>query len=94
MEKAMTANRKDMAAEGVQVPSALGEAIGSHVLHALGRPEDFRGVKVHFLWEGHYRVNVLVGRDATSYRVANSFFLVVDDGGNVLASTPKVERRY
>jgi hypothetical protein len=46
------------------------------------------------LWEDHYRVNVLVGPDAASARVANSYFLVVDGDGAIVTSTPRLTRLY
>jgi len=72
----------------------LGGVIGKQVMHALGRPFDLHRVDVRTLWDGHYRVNVLVGSDAASARVAHSYFLVADDAGNILASTPSVIRQY
>ncbi len=68
--------------------------IGKRVLLTLGQPDDLHRLQVHHLWGDHYRVNVLVGPDAASARVAHSFFLVADDDGNVLASTPKITRQY
>jgi hypothetical protein len=69
-------------------------AIGRHVLHGLGQPDALLRVDVRHLWEDHYRVNVVVGRDAASARIAHSYFLVADGAGNVLAATPKLTRRY
>jgi hypothetical protein len=69
-------------------------AIGRHVVVALGQPDDFLQVQVRGLWGGHYRVNVLVGANAASARVAHSFFLTADGGGNVLTSTPALARLY
>jgi hypothetical protein len=71
----------------------LHTAIGKHVLHALGQPGDLRAVQVRQLWEDHYRVNVLVG-GAASAKVAHSYFLVTDNDGNIIASTPKITRQY
>jgi hypothetical protein len=38
-------------------------------------------------------VNILVGLDAASVKVAHSYFLVADSDGNILASTPKITRQ-
>jgi hypothetical protein len=51
-------------------------------------------VQVRQLWEDHYRVNILVGVDAASAKVAHSYFLVADGNGNILASTPQLKKRY
>ena len=72
----------------------LQAVIGKHVLHTLGQPADLREVQVRPLWKDHYRVNVLVGVDATSVRVAHSFFVVTDGNGNVLAATPALTKQY
>jgi hypothetical protein len=71
-----------------------GARIGEQVIRALGRPDGLRRVEVRPLWEGHYRVNVLVGADAASARVAHSYFVVADGGGALVASTPQIERLY
>jgi hypothetical protein len=72
----------------------LNAVIGEQVMHTLGEPADLRGVQVRPLWDGHYRVNVLVGLDAASARVAHSYFLVADSDGNIVASTPEITGRY
>jgi len=68
--------------------------LGNHVLHALGQPDDLYRVQVRELWEDHYRVNVLVGVDAAAVKIAHSYFLVADDDGKIIASTPKITRQY
>jgi hypothetical protein len=68
--------------------------IGNRVLDSLGRPADLYRVQVRHLWGDSYRVNVLVGVDATAARVAHSYFLSVDGDGNVAASAPTIKRRY
>jgi hypothetical protein len=69
-------------------------AIGRHVLRGLGQPGALLRVDVRHLWADHFRVNVVVGPDAASACIAHSYFLVADGDGNVLASTPKLTRRY
>src|SRR5438445_9827134 len=68
--------------------------IGRQVIHTLGQPQDFHKVQVRPLWEDHYRVNVLVGVDASATKVAHSYFLDADGAGNILGSTPKLVRQY
>jgi hypothetical protein len=68
--------------------------IGKHVMRTLGLPGDLYAVQVRDLWENRYRVNVFVGVDAASAKVAHSYFLVADSDGNILASTPKIMRQY
>jgi hypothetical protein len=43
---------------------------------------------------GRYRVNVFVGADAASARVAHSFFVEADGNGKILSSSPAVARLY
>ena len=68
--------------------------IRGQVIRTLGTPGDLFDVQVRQLWDENYRVNVLVGGDATSTRVAHSYFLVVDVAGKILACTPEITRRY
>jgi hypothetical protein len=68
--------------------------IGLRVILALGEPSNLFRVQVRELWDRRYRVNVYVGPDAASARVANSYFLETDVDGNVVASTPKIKRLY
>jgi len=69
-------------------------AIGNHVLRVLGQPGALHAVQVRRLWGEHYRVNILVGRDATSIKVAHSYFLVADSEGRILTSTPGITKEY
>jgi len=72
----------------------LSGVIGDRILQALGRPVDLYRVDVRQLWEDHYRANVVVGADVVSSRIAQSYFLVTDAGGNILTSTPSITRQY
>jgi hypothetical protein len=72
----------------------LKAAVGKRVMDTLGQPGDLHKVQVRWLWEDHYRLNVFVGPDAASAKVANSYFLVTDDEGNIIASTPPIRREY
>ena len=69
-------------------------AIGKNVLHILGQPTNLYRLQVQQLWESRYRVNVLLGVDAATVKVAHSYFLVADGDGNILASTPQITRHY
>jgi hypothetical protein len=80
--------------EEKQERRALHSLLGKHVIHALGQPGDLLRVQVQQVWEDHYRVNVFVGVDAASVKVAHSYFLVTDGEGNILASTPEITKRY
>jgi hypothetical protein len=68
--------------------------IRGQVIRTLGTPGDLLDVQVRPLWDETYRVNVLVGGDATSTRVAHSYFLVADGEGKILACTPAITKRY
>ena len=72
----------------------LDKLIREQVIHALGEPIDLRGVQVRKVWGNHYRVNVLVGMNAASVRVANSYFVVIDSDGRLIAATPKITQQY
>jgi hypothetical protein len=68
--------------------------IGKQVLHALGEPRNLLKVQVRPLWDGYYRVNVLVGVDATCAKIPHSYFVVADGDGNVLTATPTIHKHY
>jgi hypothetical protein len=95
-ENAMATKQQDDPPTGTDGAShrQRNAVIGGHVLHGLGQPGGLLRVDVRPLWPDHFRVNVLVGSDAASARVAHSYFLVADGAGNILASTPAVTRRY
>ncbi len=72
----------------------LKSLIGDKVILTLGEPDCLHLVQVRPLWEDHYRVNVLVGENAASAKVAHSYFLVADSAGNIVVSTPKITKLY
>ena len=82
---------KDLEQHQRETQNAL---IGEHVIHTLGEPDGLHKVDVRPLWGDHYRVNVLIGKDATSAKIANSYFVKADSGGNIVKSTPKITKLY
>ena len=72
----------------------LNRLIGERVLHVLGEPGGLQQVQVRPLWQEHYRVNVLVGAELTSAKVAHSYFLATDRAGNIVTATPEITKRY
>jgi hypothetical protein len=72
----------------------LNDLIGEQVVHLLGTPKDLLKVQVRGVGSARYRVNIFVGKDATSGRIAHSFFLTADGEGNILTSSPRVARMY
>ena len=64
--------------------------IVERVLSALGHSHDCRTVQVKPLWAYNYRVNVLVGADAVSAKIAHSYFVETDLEGNIIESTPRI----
>jgi hypothetical protein len=74
--------------------ATLNALMGEQVMHALGQPGSLYQVQVRPLWEDRYRVNVFVGVDAASAKVAHSYFLVSDKDGKIVASTPKITKMY
>lgn len=74
--------------------ATLNALMGEQVMHTLGSPGGLYQVQVRPLWEDHYRVNVFVGPDAASAKVAHSYFLVTDKDGKIVASTPKITKTY
>jgi hypothetical protein len=73
-----------------QLPAIIREK----VIDVLGRPAGFHLIQVRKLWDDRYRVNVMTGADLSSAVVAHSFFVVSDDDGNIVASTPGITKQY
>ena len=69
-------------------------AIRAGVLAALGRPGQRFRVVVVPLWGDHFRVNVVTGDDPSSVRIPHSFFVAADGRGNIIESTPSIQREY
>jgi hypothetical protein len=70
----------------------LNALISEQVIHTLGRQPNLSKVQVRWLWENYYRVNIIIGEDAASVKVANSYFVQADSDGNIVESTPKIIR--
>ena len=77
-----------------QEAGLLEAVVRDNVMYDLGSPPGLHRVQVKCLWAGRYRVNVFVGDDAASFKVAHSYFLEADGDGKVLTSTPPVTRAY
>jgi hypothetical protein len=72
----------------------VNDLIGEHVIHLLGTPDDLLQVQVRWVGGDRCRVNIFVGKDVTSGRVAHSFYLTTDGEGHILTSSPEVARVY
>jgi hypothetical protein len=72
----------------------LNSLIGEQVLHALGEPPNLLKMQVRPLWDRNYRVNILVGVDATCAKIPHSYFVVADGDGKILDATPKIRKHY
>lgn len=73
---------------------ALQTLIGEQIIHTLGAPVDLVQLQVRRLWENYFRVNVFIGRDITSAKIANSYFVQADSDGNIVESTPRIMKQY
>jgi hypothetical protein len=72
----------------------LNALIGSQVMQALGRPPDMQRLQVRRLWETYYRINVFVGQDIASAKVARSYFVRTNPDGRILESNPAIRKAY
>lgn len=68
--------------------------IGKEVIGAMGRLDNLYRVQTRWLWENYYRVNVLVGRDLASAKIAFSYFLEADTEGKIVATTPRITKLH
>ena len=82
---------KDMEQHQRELLNAL---IGEQVIQTLGEPGGLYKVQVHPLWKAHYRVNVFIGENAASARIASSYFVEADSAGNIVASRPTIRKQY
>jgi peptidylprolyl isomerase len=95
-----TENAPDPAGRGTRAAGRPDEGqditalIRGQVIRRLGAPEHLLRVQVRQLWDNRYRVNVFVGPDAASARVAHGYFVTVDPSGAIVASDPEIRRRY
>ena len=72
----------------------LNNVIKEQVINALGKPIDLRDIQIRKVWDEHYRVNVIVGADASAVSIAHSYFLVIDSVGSVISATPNITKLY
>jgi hypothetical protein len=96
VEEAMPAGQQDKRDTGPQ-KQGLDERvhlIGRDVLRCLGRPASPHRVEVRHLWAEYYRVNVLVEVGTAAVRIAHSYFLVTDESGAILLSSPGITKQY
>jgi len=68
--------------------------VRDNVMDQLGRPTQMHRIQVTCVWGDHYRVNVFVGADAASFKVAHSYFLAADGNGKILTCSPAIKRAY
>jgi len=53
----------------------------------LGDRHNLQAVRVRFLWE-YYRVNVFIGAELLSAKIAHTYFVEADPVGNIVRWTP------
>lgn len=68
--------------------------IAAFVIDTLGEPPDLLRVAVVKVWADRFRVNVHAGTDVTMTRVVHSYFVTVDETGQVVASDPAIVKLY
>jgi hypothetical protein len=73
---------------------AMDALVARHVLLALGRPPDMLRIQVRCLWSAFYRVNVFVGGNNASAKIANSYFVRASPDGQVLDAQPPLAKQY
>jgi hypothetical protein len=77
-----------------QESGLLEAVVRDNVLFDLGRPDGLFRVQVAAVGASRFRVNVFVGDNAASARVAHSYFVHADGNGKILSSFPAVARLY
>jgi len=89
----LTTQQRDRDSAELHQRERLQALIGAAVIRALGRPDDLRAVQVRWLWDDHYRVNVLTGEDGPA-AITHSYFLTADGAGVILEFSPPIVRTY
>ncbi len=64
-----------------------------HVMQALGLQSEPQTVQVRRLWDNRYRVNVFIGKDVVSARIAYSYFLLVNPDGTIIEACPAIAKQ-
>jgi hypothetical protein len=67
------------------------DVIRSGVLAALGRPAGFLKVSVLPLWGDKFRVNVWAAGESGN-AIPNSYFVTADQRGEILDSSPPIQK--
>jgi hypothetical protein len=75
-------------------PNASQAAICRQVMTVLGRPIDFLRITVRQITSEAYRVNVVAGADMATARIAHSYFITADEGGNIVGADPALVKKY
>jgi len=86
-------SEEDVTADQIMRDS-VNNSIRKQVVRSLGTPGDLLSVQVRPVGGERYRVNVVVGKNVSSSRIPNSFFLTADAEGNILTSSPEILRVY
>jgi hypothetical protein len=82
------------AEEKAQEVGLLEAVVRGNVLCDLGEPPGPHLVQVKCVWGDSYRVNVFVGPNVSSFKVAHSYFLKADGDGKILTCTPAITKMY
>ena len=68
--------------------------IRANVIKSLGYPKNLFRMVVVSLWGNNYRVNVVIGPDASATRISHSFFIEADDAGAIVKATPEIRKEH
>jgi hypothetical protein len=68
--------------------------VGKCVMFDLGRPADLNRIQAKCVWGDYYRVNIFVGENIASSKIAHSFFVKADENGKILSCSPPITRMY
>jgi hypothetical protein len=64
------------------------------VMEKLGQPAQFLRVTARPVSGDNFRINVVVGPDVASARIAHSFFVTAHEDGTIRASVPPITKCY
>jgi hypothetical protein len=85
---------EDQRDKKIPVNASREASIREAIITSLGRPRGLYRVAVIPLWQGCYRVNVLIGPDPTSICIPHSYFVEVGDDNAIISSSPPIVRLH
>lgn len=70
------------------------DRIAKSVLKQLGRPKGLHKIATHNVYDTRWRVDVWVETKPGTVLIVHSYFIVATEGGEIVSSSPSIEKTY